>query len=118
MCVRKKEVLELIMIIIFLSVEVHPFEVTEGELLAETICKVFILVFVFIHLDLDVSVLVVEAGVELILHLRVHLILQVQVDVLGPLHPGLLGEGDVAGLEEHHVAFLAESMLVPLAFLL
>jgi len=118
MWARKKKVLELIMIIIFLSVEVHPFEVAEGELLAETILKVFIIVFFSIHLDLDVSELVVEAGVELILHLRVHLILQVQVDILGALFPGRLGEGDVAGLEKHHVAFLAESMLVPLAFIL
>ena len=106
------------MIIIFLSVKEHPFEVAEGELLGETVLKVFIVVFFSIHLDLDVSELVVEAGVELILHLRVHLILQVQVDVLGALFPGLNGEGDVAGLEKHHVAFLAESMLVPIAFLL
>ena len=106
------------MIIIFLSVKEHPFEVAEGELLGETVLKVFIVVFFSIHLDLDVSELVVEAGVELILHLRVHLILQVQVDVLGALFPGLNGEGDVAGLKKHHVAFLAESMLVPIAFLL
>ena len=106
------------MIIIFLSVKEHPFEVAEGELLGETVLKVFIVVFFSIHLDLDISELVVEAGVELILHLRVHLILQVQVDVLGALLPGLNGEGDVAGLKKHHVAFLAESMLVPIAFLL
>ncbi len=118
MTIGSCQLLELVVLIVLLSVEEFPLEVTIGEFFLVFVDKILVIILLGSHLDLNVSELVILARVELVIHLGVHSVLEVHINVLASLHPLLLSERHIACIESHDISFLAECTVVPLFLIL